>query len=99
MSQNSKLKFKHFETQAAFDEQLQSNAILDSDLCFIKESKKIYTHGMFYNCNSTENVSFDIELSDTSENAVQNKVITESLEKYIILSRDFSDDFNNDFAR
>lgn len=81
MSENLRIKFKHFETQSAFEEQLNANEILNTDVCFIKESSKIYTHGQYY--AGSEGGSIDTEL----------------LEDFIPLCRDFSDDFNNDFAR
>lgn len=42
--------------------------------------------------------NIDDVLNETSVNPVQNRVITEHFEGFIPLSRDFSNDFNNDFA-
>ena len=45
-------------------------------------------------------LSLDTELSDTSENAVQNKTVTSEFNKIweIIGAKDFSSDFNTDYA-
>lgn len=42
------------------------------------------------------NITLDSEMSDTSENAVANRIIKEYIDSLIY--RAFSDDFSNDFA-
>lgn len=89
MSENLMLKFKHFETYATFAEKLNANEISDTDICFIKESSEIYTHGQFYNGSYVNEIVLDSEMSDSSENAVQNKIIKEYIDlhpKYDIIS-------------
>lgn len=102
MADLTRIKFRHFNTQAAFDAKLNAGEILNTDICFIKETSKIYTHGKMYNSSEAGSIDLDTAMSDTSENGVQNKVIKtyvdESMENYIPLSRDFNNDFNNDFA-
>jgi hypothetical protein len=41
---------KHFKTKAKFNEELAKNpsGVSDSDICFIKETGEIWTHGKFY---------------------------------------------------
>lgn len=43
-------------------------------------------------------VEVDMEMSDTSENAVANRVIKEYVDGFIPLCREFSDDFNNSYS-
>lgn len=43
-------------------------------------------------------VKVDMEMSDTSENAVANRVIKEYVDGFIPLCREFSDDFNNSYS-
>lgn len=51
-------KLIHFQTLANFNAQLSAGNILDTSICFIKDAKKIWTHGEFYNCeNRVENTS------------------------------------------
>lgn len=71
------MKLKHFLTKSEFERHLSDNSINDTDLCFIKETSEIYTHGKLY--ASTQ--------------------ASDSEDIFIPLSRDFNDDFNNDFAR
>ena len=41
---------KHFKTKAKFNEELAKSpsGISDSDICFIKDTGEIWTHGKFY---------------------------------------------------
>lgn len=39
---------RHFKTRARFDAVLASGGIQDVDLCFIRDTREIYTHGEFY---------------------------------------------------
>ena len=65
-------KLIHFQTLNNFNIQLSAGNILDTSICFIKDAKKIWTHGQFYDC--------DIDLSDyaTKEelNNKQDKLIS-----------------------
>lgn len=92
-----KVKFKRFQKEKTYNEHLASGNIENGDICFIEDIATIKTFGNSY--GGTSVISVDSELSDVSENPVQNKIITEELAGYIQLSRDFSEDFNNDYAR
>lgn len=41
-------KLIHFQTLANFEAQLSAGNILDSSICFIKDAKLIWTHGVYY---------------------------------------------------
>lgn len=47
----------HYKTIAAFNIDLSSGAIVDSDLCFIKDEAKIWTHGKLYGGLTEEQIS------------------------------------------
>lgn len=49
-----KNKFIHFKTESKFKEALQGGGITDKCVVFIKDIRKIYTHGQYYNCNLTD---------------------------------------------
>ena len=51
-------KLIHFQTLANFEAQLSAGNILDTSICFIKDAKKIWTHGEFYNCDSSSQTIF-----------------------------------------
>lgn len=40
--------FIHFNTKAEFESQLAKNNILDTSICFIKDTQEVYTHSQFY---------------------------------------------------
>lgn len=42
------IKFKHFQHKSTFNSHFASGLILESDLCFIHETKEIWTKGGFY---------------------------------------------------
>lgn len=42
------MQFKHFQNQETFDNALSNNLINENDLCYIKDSRKVYTHGSIY---------------------------------------------------
>lgn len=44
-------KLIHFKTKENFLTQLENDNILDSSICFIKDTKEIYTHGQLYKCD------------------------------------------------
>ena len=45
-------KLVHFKTFAKFNEELSAGNILDTSICWIKDTKQIWTHGQFYDCSS-----------------------------------------------
>ena len=48
---------KHFKTKAKFNEELNktpNSGISDSDICFIKDTAEIWTHGKFYKGTDTD---------------------------------------------
>lgn len=52
-------KLIHFQTMANFEAQLSAGNILDTSIVFIKDAKKIWTHGQFYDCSGAEEISWD----------------------------------------
>lgn len=40
--------FIHFQTKQKFEEELANNNILDTSICFIQNTREIYTHGTIY---------------------------------------------------
>ena len=44
-------KFIHFQKKIDFENELSNNNILDTSICFISETKEIYTHKQLYNCS------------------------------------------------
>ena len=44
-------KFVHFKTYAAFNEKKTAGEINDNSIVFIQDTKQVYTHGTFYDCN------------------------------------------------
>lgn len=52
-------KLIHFQTMANFEAQLSAGNILDTSIVFIKDAKKIWTHGEFYDCGGAEEISWD----------------------------------------
>lgn len=42
------MKFKHYQTKASFLTDLGDNKINNGDLCYIKDTQEIYTHGQYY---------------------------------------------------
>ncbi len=49
-------KLIHFKKREFFDRELANNNILENSICFIQDSKQIYTYGVFYDCN-IENIN------------------------------------------
>lgn len=47
-------KFVHFKTYAAFNEKKTAGEINDNSIVFIQDTKQVYTHGTFYDCNVTD---------------------------------------------
>lgn len=48
-------KFIHFRKKIDFENELSNNNILDTSICFISETKEIYTHKQLYNCSVDSN--------------------------------------------
>lgn len=48
-------KFIHFRKKIDFENELSNNNILDTSICFISETKEIYTHKQLYNCSGIGN--------------------------------------------
>lgn len=48
-------KFIHFKKKIDFENELSNNNILDTSICFISETKEIYTHKQLYNCSVDSN--------------------------------------------
>ena len=48
-------KLIHFKTKSNFSNEVANNNILDTSICFIKDSQQIYTHGQYYNCKDWAN--------------------------------------------
>lgn len=69
------IRFNLFNKKDTFEENLSSGTIINEDISFIKESCEIYTNGHYWRAGGT----IDSETSDTSQNALQNKVITSAL--------------------
>lgn len=44
-------KFIHFRKKIDFENELSNNNILNTSICFISETKEIYTHKQLYNCS------------------------------------------------
>lgn len=64
-------KLIHFQTLANFEAQLSAGNILDTSICFIKDAKKIWTHGEFYDCSEGGS---SVDLSDYYTKAeIENK--------------------------
>ena len=65
-------RFIHFRMKADFENELASNNILDTSVCFIAETKEIYTHGQIYDCSGFDDGKY-LELKDRID-AVNEKV-------------------------
>ena len=46
-------KLIHFKSKENFEREVANNNILDTSICFIQDSKEIYTHGTLYDCSTT----------------------------------------------
>ena len=65
-------RFIHFRMKADFENELANNNILDTSVCFIAETKEIYTHGQIYDCSGFDDGKY-LELKDKID-AVNEKV-------------------------
>lgn len=62
-------KLIHFQTMANFEAQLSAGNILDTSIVFIKDAKKIWTHGMFYDCGGVGDIDIPTKLSELENDA------------------------------
>lgn len=60
-------KLIHFKTKLNFNNEVANNNILDTSICFIKDSQQIYTHGQYYSCKDWAN---DIDNLQTQINTL-----------------------------
>lgn len=69
-------KYLYYKTLDGFLAALSNGFVRHDSIVFIEDVMLIWTHGTYF-CGASATV--DEELSTTSENAVQNKVITAAL--------------------
>ena len=98
-------KLIHFQTMANFEAQLSAGNILDTSIVFIKDAKKIWTHGQFYDCaDGVDSVDWaDIQNkptipTKTSELENDSGFLAESLTGYYISSLQLTGDLRNDIG-
>ena len=74
-------KLIHFNKLADFESRLAANEILDTSIVFIKDAKKIYTHGNYYATQRTpeeiENIIASSETVQAVIEQISNKVASE----------------------
>lgn len=70
-------KLIHFQTLENFNTQLSAGNILDTSICFIKDAKKIWTHGEFYDCSENEAIDTSkfVDLSANVTNLAEDDLI------------------------
>ena len=71
-----KNKYLYYKTLGGFTSALQNGYISSDSIAFIEDAQLIWTHGILYGGGSGW---IDDDLSTTSENAVQNKVVTAAI--------------------
>lgn len=57
-------KLIHFQTLANFNAQLSAGNILDTSIVFIKDAKKIWTHGQLYDCSEGGGAESPVYVTD-----------------------------------
>lgn len=57
-------KLIHFQTLANFNAQLSAGNILDTSIVFIKDAKKIWTHGQLYDCSEGGDAESPVYVTD-----------------------------------
>ena len=45
-------------------------------VCFIKDSKELYTHGQFYNCSEHDDTELRNQISDLTAEVAENEFVT-----------------------
>ena len=73
-------KLIHFNKLSDFESRLAANEILDTSIVFIKDAKKIYTHGSYYDCDPSDLERSIEEINNTIGNNTTNKTIVERVE-------------------
>ena len=73
-------KLIHFNKLADFESRLAANEILDTSIVFIKDAKKIYTHGNYYDCDPSDLERSIEEINNTIGNNTTNRTIVERIE-------------------
>ena len=73
-------KLIHFNKLSDFESRLAANEILDTSIVFIKDAKKIYTHGNYYDCDPSDLERRIEEINNTIGNNTTNKTIVERIE-------------------
>ena len=73
-------KLIHFNKLSDFESRLAANEILDTSIVFIKDAKKIYTHGNYYDCDPSDLEKSIEEINNTIGNNTTNKTIVERIE-------------------
>ena len=68
-------KLIHFKNKEKFNTELANNNILDTSICFIQDTKEIWTHGQLYDCSVSQ-----AQLDHT----VNSRVFTGTKEEYDI---------------
>ena len=70
------MEFIHYKTRQTFDTQLNDLQIEDDDICFIQDTKQIYTHDTIYECNNPKTNIIVLEAGTESLSAVIGKYYT-----------------------
>lgn len=71
-------KFLHFKTYSAFNAKKEAGEINDNSIVFIQDTKQVYTHGTFYDCNVND------ETVDAAIKAfIANDLTTDDAEKIL----------------
>lgn len=70
-------KLIHFQTLDNFNNQLSAGNILDTSIVFIKDAKKIWTHGEFYDCAGGITAETDPIFSASPAATITEEKITE----------------------
>ena len=68
-------KLIHYQTDQAFQTDLEAGNILEYSIVFLKESHRIYTHGEYYDCGSAEALTILL-----SEGYAPSELVNEDLE-------------------
>lgn len=77
-------KLIHFQTASNFEAQLAAGNILDTSICFIKDAKKIWTHGQYYDCNGGNETSDSptfLRIGDADDEAKANFIAVANRKK------------------
>lgn len=85
-------KLIHFKNKEAFDRELQAGNIMDTSICWIPDSKFIYTRGTYWYCSSKSDAEIQQLISDI-ETQLSNKV--DKVEGKGLSTNDFTDDLLN----